>query len=395
MPNTPVFKTKRGKDDRFCVLKKVVAPTTERLELPKYIDGKYITAIGGGAFKSCSKLKTIIIPDTVTELAPKAFAGSNIESIVIPSSVNVIGDRAFDKCVYLRDIVVENPAAKLGKLLFSGCYNIRRAHLPVSAFVGRWFTTLERLTITGTGFIPEDAFKDCGALKSVTVGEGINEVGERAFYDCSALEEVVLPDGLQIIEPDAFKNCSALKTFTVPKGVTEIWWDAFSGCAIEKFFVDKDNAAFRSVGDCIIGIAEKELIAGCVNSVIPDDGSVRSISDGAFCECKGLTAIDIPPSIKTIGDHAFSDCDGLESIALFEGLETIGDFAFVGCSHLESINIPSTVREIGFGIFDDCEWLSDVYYNGSVAQWNDIDRDRNWSGNISFVLHCADGNIEI
>jgi len=393
MSDMPVFKIKRGGDDRSCVLKKVVT-AEQSLELPKYIDGMYVTVIGGGAFKKSPRLKSVIIPDTVTAIAPKAFAGSNIESIVIPRSVTAIGDKAFDKCVYLREITVENPAAKLGKSLFSGCYNIRRASLPVSAFVGRWFTTVEDLTVTGNGIISENMFKDCGALKSVTVGEGITELREKAFCDCTALARVVLPDSLSIIEEDVFEDCGALKSFTVPKGVTEIWWEAFSGCAIESFDVDKDNPNFRSDGNCIIEIAEKKLIAGCANSVIPDDGSVNYIEDGAFSECKELNAIVIPSAVKTIGDHVFVNCVKLESIVLSEGVEEICDFAFAGCSHLEAINLPSTVKELGFGIFGDCEWLSDVFFNGTIAAWRDVRVDKNFGGNSSFVLHCTDGDVE-
>lgn len=390
MIGTAVYKSKPSKDDRFCIITKAVSATAEDLELPKYLDGRYVTEIGGGAFKKCPRLKTVTIPDTVTAIAPKAFAGSRIESIVIPETVTAIGSRAFDRCIFLREVTVLNPNAVLGRSLFSGCYCIKRAVLPVSAFADRWFTSVEYLTVTGNGPIPEKLFKDC-AVKSLTVGEGIDEIGDSAFCDCSELSEVVLPDSLKIIECCAFENCTALKSFTIPKGVDEIGYNAFSGCIIESFRVDENNSKFRSDGNCIIDTDEKTLVVGCTFGVIPSDGSVDTIGDDAFSGCAALTAVEIPSGIKRIGDSAFSCCDNLESIVLSEGLEVIEDFAFAGCSELESVNIPSTVKKLGFGIFDDCESLSDVFYNGTLRQWNGIEKDGDIACISSFMLHCSDG----
>lgn len=394
MSDTPKFVCKRGKDERFCTLKKAVTSTADKLEIPKYADGRYITVIGSGAFKKCPRVKTIVLPETVTEIAAKAFAGSNIEEIVIPSTVTAIGDRAFDKCVYLRRIEIENPDAKIGKSLFSGCYNITRAKLPVSAFTERWFTTLEETIAIGNGELPENAFKDCGRLKFAALGEGITSIGEHAFSDCGSLERIELPESLEEICSYAFLKCAALSSFTVPKGVKTIEWEVFSGCALESLRVDKENEVFHSDGNCIIRTNEKQLVAGCADSIIPKDGSVETIYDWAFSECKDLSAIVIPSSVKHIGDDAFCGCKDLENIVLSEGLETISDFAFCECSRMESIEIPSTVKELGFGIFDECESLSDVYYNGTVAEWREIETDAHLAGNSSFVLHCSDGDID-
>lgn len=394
MSDIPVIKCKRGKDERFCTLKKVVSSSAESIDLPKYVDGRYISAIGGGAFKKCPRLKTLAIPETVTRIMPKAFAGSNIERIVIPSTVTEIGDNAFDRCVYLRDIAVENPAAKFGRAVFSGCYNIRCAKLPVAGFTGRWFTTVEELTIIGDGEIPENAFKDCDRLKTVTVADGITSVHENAFGGCSNLAKLILPDSLQAIESRAFNECVSLKEFTLPKGVGNVERSVFCGCAIERLRVDKDNPVFHSANDCIIRTADKALVAGCCNSVIPNDGSVEIIDDGAFEECGGLVAVVVPSAVKRIGDGAFGGCSELENIVLSEGVQAIADFAFVGCSHLESVNLPSTLKELGFGVFDECEWMSDVFYNGTIAEWNDMEKDYNLACNSSFTLHCTDGDID-
>lgn len=57
-----------------------------------------ITTITSEAFKGCTALTAITIPDTVTEIEPYAFQGSGLTHIVIPASVQEIGDYAFSEC---------------------------------------------------------------------------------------------------------------------------------------------------------------------------------------------------------------------------------------------------------------------------------------------------------
>ena len=42
--------------------------------------------------------------------------------------------------------------------------------------------------------------------------------------------------------------------------------------------------------------------------------SVTRIGNYAFCDCSGLTSIEIPSSVTSIGESAFCFCDGLTSI---------------------------------------------------------------------------------
>ena len=62
-----------------------------------------ITEIGNRAFYNCTSLNTIAIPDGVTSIGDKSFAGCNsISTITIPNSVNAIGESAFN----ISDVIV-------------------------------------------------------------------------------------------------------------------------------------------------------------------------------------------------------------------------------------------------------------------------------------------------
>lgn len=61
--------------------------------------------------------------------------------------------------------------------------------------------------------------------------------------------------------------------------------------------------------------------------VVPD--GTTALSDYAFKDCTGLTAVTIPASVKTIGAGAFSGCSNLATITFKGNLDAVGINAFV------------------------------------------------------------------
>lgn len=123
---------------------------------------------------------------------------------------------------------------------------------------------------------------------------------------------------------------------------------------------------------------------------IPD--SVISIAGSAFGGCTSLSSITIPESVTYIGGSAFSSCTSLSSITLPEGMTYIGKYAFSGCTSLSSITIPESVTDIDWFAFKDCNNLTDIYYSGTRAQWEAI--NKKYNGNLRFpTIHCTDGDI--
>ena len=59
-----------------------------------------VKTIGDRAFKSCSGLTSVTIPNSVTSIGKYAFDFClSLTSITIPNSVTIIGDRAFFLCI--------------------------------------------------------------------------------------------------------------------------------------------------------------------------------------------------------------------------------------------------------------------------------------------------------
>lgn len=205
------------------------------------------------------------------------------------------------------------------------------------------------------------AFSGCFGLTSITIPGSLNEIGCGVFRDCSGLTSISIPEGVTNIDEDAFGGCFGLTSITIPNGVTTIYENAFRGCSgLESIMVDSGNPVYDSRNNCnaIIETASNRLIAGCKNTIIPNN--VTSIGNYAFDGCSSLMSIAIPSSVTSIGLCAFQDCAGLMSIAFPDSVTSIGSLAFQGCEGLASLSIPDSVSSFGSQVFDTCYDLASI-----------------------------------
>ena len=135
-----------------------------------------------------------------------------------------------------------------------------------------------------------------------------------------------------------FLGCAGLTSISIPASVTSIGGDSFGLCTgLTGIAVEEGNPVYHSAGNCLIKTKQKLLLAGCQNSIIPDDGSVTAIADYAFHGCTGLTNITIPAGATHIGYKTFYGCTGLASITIPAGVTNIGIETFCSCDNLAAI----------------------------------------------------------
>lgn len=169
---------------------------------------------------------------------------------------------------------------------------------------------------TGITKIGKNTFDNFTSLNSITIPETVTTIGESAFYKCSSLTSITIPNNsVTTIGYGAFSGCTSLANITIPNSVTAIENEAFKGCiGLTSIKVDYNNPYFDSRNNCnaIIEKASNTLVAGCKNTVIPEN--VTTIGVCAFDDYTTLTSIRIPRSVTSIRNYAFDDCTGLTSI---------------------------------------------------------------------------------
>ena len=164
------------------------------------------STVVNSAFKGCTALTSIIVPDTVTHIGNDAFQGcSGLTSVTIPDSVTSIGDNAFSGCSGLTSVVIPDGVTSIGALAFSGCRGLTTIEIPTS------------VTSIGDG-----AFDGCDRVTHLIapfVPFGMN---------AAKLTRVTIPDGVTNIRPQAFAGCSRLRVMEVPASITKIGVGAFA-----------------------------------------------------------------------------------------------------------------------------------------------------------------------
>ncbi len=245
-----------------------------------------------------SEDKTVEVRSGSNEYSGAVTIPASVTYNSITYSVTSIGRRAFIVCTSLTSIEIPSSVTSIGESAFESCTGLTSIEIPAS--------------VTSIG---NYAFYYCYGLTSINIPAGVTSIGNYAFYYCNGLTSIEIPAGVTSIGNYAFYDCDGLTSIEIPAGVTSIGNWAFSNCyGFTSIVVDEGNSVYDSRDNCnaIIETASNTLIAGCVNTIIPE--GVTSIGHAAFRGCTGLTSIEIPSSVTSIGNYAFYYCSGLTSI---------------------------------------------------------------------------------
>jgi len=194
-------------------ISKCLTSVNGHLNIPNYIAGKPVVRIGKYAFEACVNLRSVSFPPFLHTIAEAGFGGAGLRSVVVPECVTELAVWAFADCSDLTNIVLPNGLMKVGTMAFGGCWALPSIAIPE--------------TVTE---ISAYAFEKCYALTNFVFPEEVIIVSSRIFNDCTNLRSVTWPTNCKSINLEAFKNCKSLTAFSVPQSVTNIGGNAFLGC---------------------------------------------------------------------------------------------------------------------------------------------------------------------
>ena len=346
-----------------------------------------VTSIVNGAFRECSSLTAITIPEGVKVIPTSAFQNcSNLTSITLSEGVTSIGLDAFYGCSSLTAINIPESVTSIGSYAFYNCTSLVAVHISnIAAWCNINFSSSETnplyyaksLYLNGELvtelIIPEGVtsignytFNNCNSLVAMNIPESVTSIGKNAFKGCCNLTNINIPEAVKSIGEHAFYNCSGLININIPEYVTSIGEHTFYNCSSLIAINIPGTSQLASIG--------KYAFCGCSSlSAINIPQNVACIGEHAFYNCSNLIAINIPETsqLTSIEKCAFGNCSNLTAINIPEVVTSIGDYAFEYCSSLTSINIPEVVISIGGYAFIGCTSLTAVHIS-NIVTWCSI-----------------------
>ena len=292
-----------------------------------------VTCIENFAFDRCKSLRTVIFPDALKSIGACAFALTDIESAILPATLEVIDESAFAQTSLKGTVKIPASVAEIGARAFDRCEELQAIVVDpanihyysdekgvlysyddqslVSYPAGRQDT--EYAVDAGTKNICADAF-EASALIEITISEGVEYIGNNAFYNCIELKTINLPSTLKRVEEGAFgPNLHRLVDINLASGN-------------ETFSVDSAGVLYND--------SEKSLvICPCDNPVLPSSYTVREgtklICPSAFQNCnKYIREVNLPDSVTRISEGAFAT--GANIVRVPGSVVEFGQQCFVG-----------------------------------------------------------------
>ena len=185
--------------------------------------GNGVTSIGQCAFYSCSHLKAVTLPSSLTEIKNNAFQSTNLNGIIIPASVTNIGDWAFRDCYSLANIRIEDSSNALS--IIAGYYS------PFSAYNAYAYIT-ERNVYIGRNLTLSETSSVFDGITSVEFGPNVTTINQSMFYQATNLSSATIGSGVTTIGDQAFLGCSKLTSVNIRESVTRIGEQAFNSTGL-------------------------------------------------------------------------------------------------------------------------------------------------------------------
>ena len=387
------------------------------------VDGYKVASIGSDVFKDNETLHAIQLPETLTGIYQRAFAGTaGLETLTVPAAMKIIDTEAF-KGSGISTIVFGGGSQleTLGSYAFAQTSNLKTIAVPdsVSRIRDHVFyksgvqeaafgsdsslTEIGRYAFSGSGIhsavIPAGvkkvdyyAFADTEQLQSVDIKNVSDmQIMGNAFYG-SGLDSILLPEGVTYLGEFCFTDCKNLTGISVADG--------------NKNYASSDGALFNkektrlitcpagktgayTVPDTVLSFMSGAFEGCNLNEIhMSESCKLQTLGYRTFYDCDSLEVIDIPDSILSIDNYAFGDCDNLQKVNISASSQLSGIYkgAFYKDEKLETLLIPDGVQEIGDYAFYGCAAMDTVQLGENSGLKRVSDHAFEYAGITGFTM---------
>ncbi len=405
----------------------------------KVADGVLYSSDGTELVLSPSGLRgEYTVKDGTLKISAGAFYGrERLSSVVIPSSVTEIKENAFSGCTGLSDIYYKGTEEEWSEISKAEGWDESASYMLTCGYIDPdysgdagegvvWKLWKESglLELSGYGSTYDfELVTNGGQITGNTAGwsqhqdiitravvkNGIEVIGKNTFAFCGNFSDISLADTVKTIKSGAFP--SNIRNITLPRDFEGFDGHVLTECSsLLNVFVHEENPYYSSTGGILYNKEGTVLICyprgrTATEYIIPE--GVKKIADYAFVGsyplkkvvfCEGLeeigyqsflsvpfTTLEFPSSLKKIGYQAFAFNDSLTSVNLPEGFEELGSGAFSYCTYLKKLNLPASIKKLGSGVFERSYYLTELYYGGTEAEWNLIEKPSDWNYGLEFA----------
>lgn len=332
-------------------------------QIEKVVIGSGITAVGTYVFAAHPNLKTVVLPESVTVLKDGAFnACEALTTITLPEKLTYIGQIVFSGCTQLPSLEIPETVTFIGDVAFAGT-KVTSIRIPASVeSLGNsaFFQCFDLTGIWVDAQNPNYSSDADGALYNkdqtllyvipgnisgrYTVAQSVTTIKNGAFTNARNLTEVMIHAGVASVAAYAFESL---------KNLTGIWVDAES-----PYYSNDDYGVLFN--------KDKTVLV-----------RVPSTLEGVYT---------VPGSVTDIYPHAFQG-SVLTGVVLQDGVKTLWQNAFIECRDLLTITLPASLEYVDGLVFTDSRNLTDVYYAGTLEQWQQIDIQNGNDPLLNATLH--------
>ncbi len=352
-------------------------PNLKELYIPQ--DGN-LEYIGENAFAKTS-ITQLVTPPSLREIGAFAFEDCyELQQVWLSDGIEIVGSKAFRNCTALKSVYIPETVTELVNA-FGGCNALEHLEIYGENVVDSFadVTSLKSVVIGGKVWrVPYGMFRGCTGLTSVVLDASLKEISGSAFAGCTNLTSIRLPETLESIQGSAFEGCG-ITSVTIPDGVTQIPMSTFSGC---------DALVTVDLGKGVTEISNFAF-ANCTALEMADLGNVEVIGSEAFSGCASLRSLIWSAKLREIQNYAFSGCASLEQVELAQPVNMVDNAAFSNCTALKKIVFCGKAPGVGDmnDIFKNV--TATVYYPEGNSTWtSDVMQD--YGGSITWEPICQE-----